>query len=188
MQALMHTYFVETPLAYTGDALRSHWIYNSFDLLGDAVVAYCGRCHVELSEMVDLADVHEQASIYSENMLHFIIEHFQTSLEVMVLRQRLLTAQIKDALTDLTGKSFRRDGDDIYEGEYKLSVSIATVSPVSGLMHLGLNISSQNTPVPTRGLADYGIDPAVFAQRILQTYAAEIQNMRQAVCKVRAVS
>ena len=184
----MHTYFVKESLKYTGDYLSSHWIYNTFELLGDAAVVFCGPCDVQLAEMVDLADVHEQASIYSENMLHFIVEHFQTPLEVMVLRQRLLTSQIKDLLAELTGNVFKRKGDDIYDGKYKLSVSIATVSPVSAVMHFGVNISSANTPVLTKGLNDYGIDPKDFGLKIMKIYADELQNMREATCKVRAVS
>lgn len=183
----MHTHFIADPLTYTGDFLKSHWIYNTYKLLGDAAVAFEGPCNVDLSEMVDLADVHEEASIYSEQMLHFIVEHFHASLEVMVLRQRLLTAQIRDLLEASGVNGIQRQGDDLYEGPYKLSVSIATLSPVSGLIHFGINISSRNTPVPTRGLADYGLAPDLFAHQVLKNYAEELQNIAQASCKVRAV-
>lgn len=184
----MHTRFITDSLAYTGDFLRSHWIYNTHGLLGDAAVAFEGPCHVDLSEMVDLADVHDQASIYSEHMLHFIVEHFHTSLEVMVLRQRLLTAQIRDLLEASGIQEIQRQGDDLYDGAYKLSVSIATLSPVSGVMHFGINVSSANTPVPTRGLADYGLVPEIFAHQVLKTYTEELANIQAATCKVRAVT
>lgn len=183
----MHTRFITDPLTYTGDFLRSHWIYNTYGLLGDAAVAFEGPCNVNLSEMVDLADVHEQASIYSEHMLHFIVEHFHTPLEIMVLRQRLLTAQIRDLLEASGVKGVQRQGDDLYAGEYKLSVSIATLSPVSGVIHFGINILSHNTPVPTRGLSDYGLVPEHFAHQVLKTYVEELQNIQEATCKVRAV-
>jgi uncharacterized protein len=183
----MHTRFITDSLTYTGDFLRSHWIYNTYELLGDAAVAFTGPCNVDLSEMVDLADVHEQASIYSEHMLHFIVEHFHTPLEVMVLRQRLFTAQIRDLLEASGVQNIQRQGDDLYDGAYKLSVSIATLSPVSGVMHFGINVSSQNTPVPTRGLSDYGLVPDLFAHQVLKTYAEELHNIQEATCKVRAV-
>lgn len=183
----MHTRFVTDTLTYTGDFLRSHWIYNTYGLMGDAAVAFKGPCNVDLSEMVDLADVRELASIYSEQMLHFIVEHFHTPLEVMVLRQRLLTAQIRDLLEASGIKSIQRQGDDLYDGADKLSVSIATLSPVSGVIHFGINISSQNTPVSTRGLADYGLAPDLFAHQVLKNYAEELVNIQQATCKVRAV-
>jgi hypothetical protein len=64
-------------------------------------------------------------------------------------------------------------------------VSIASVSPVSALIHAGINISSRSTPVPTRGLADYGIEPAAFAKEVLAGYSAECEGLLRARCKVR---
>jgi hypothetical protein len=55
---------------------------------------------------------------------------------------------------------------------------------VSALIHAGINISSRNTPVPTRGLADYGIEPRAFAEEILAAYAAECESAWRARCKV----
>jgi hypothetical protein len=185
----MQIYLYSEPLSYQGPELRSHFIYNRFGLRGDALVAFAGPCQVTLHDMIDLEDVQANAPIFSEQMLHFLIEHFQTPLETMILRQRLLTAQIQTLLHrhyQLPG--ITRSGDDLYDGPNKLSVSIATVSPVSGLIHFGLNISSQNTPVPTRGLADYGIDWREFAQSVLDQYAAEDQAIRLALTKVRWVS
>lgn len=183
----MQTHFHSEPLPYLGPELTSHFIYNRFGLRGDAMVAFAGPCEVHLKDMVDLEDVHAQAPIYSEAMLHFLIEHFQTPLETMVVRQRLLTAQIQSLLFAAGQSQIRRQGDDLYDGQNKLSVSIATVSPVSGLIHFGINISSKNTPVPTRGLNDYGIDWQTFAQNVLQTYSEENHSIRNALTKVRWV-
>ena len=123
------------------------------------------------------------APIYSEQMLHFLIEHFQVDLPQMVLRQRLLTAQVHEYLRS-QGVNLRRDGDDLYDGDFKLSVSIATVSPVSGLIHFGLNISSANTPVPTRGLNDYGLEWQTVARDLLEIYRAESAGIQNACVKV----
>ena len=183
----MQHVILEQALTYTGHELRSHWIYSKFQIQGDACVAFAGPCEVHLEEMVDLADVHAESPIYSEQMLSLIIEHFQADLRSMVLRQRLLTAQAKDLLND-AGASVRRQGDDLYDGENKLSVSIATVSPVSGLIHFGINICSENTPVPTRGLADYGIAWQGFARDLVQGYVAEERSMQEALVKVRWVN
>jgi len=184
----MQIHFHAEPLAYQGPELTSHFIYNRFGLRGDAMVAFAGPCEVHLKDMVDLEDVHADAPIYSESMLHFLIEHFQTPLETMVLRQRLLTAQIQTHLQAAGQTQVRRSGDDLYDGSNKLSVSIATVSPVSGLIHFGINLSSQNTPVPTRGLNDYGIEWQGFAQVILTAYLDEDRSIRQALTKVRWVA
>lgn len=184
----MHIHLLQEPLAYTGAELRSHWIYGRLGLQGDAAVAFAGPCEVHLSEMVDLADVHANAPIYSESMLSVIIEHFQADLRSMILRQRLLTAQVKDLLHAKGVKSVTRSGDDLYDGDRKLSVSIATVSPVSGLIHFGINIRSDNTPVLTRGLADYDLDWRDFASELLKNYAAEEAGIGVALVKVRWVN
>jgi hypothetical protein len=69
----------------------------------------------------------------------------------------------------------------------KLSVSIATASPVSTLIHTGFNIETEGTPVPTAGLAEQGVDIPAFAAEVLRRYAAEVQDIWLARCKVRAV-
>lgn len=183
----MHLRVLDEACAYTGSELRSHWIYSTLGLQGDAAVAFAGPCEVKLGEMVDLADVHANAPIYSEQMLSVIIEHFQADLRSMVLRQRLLTAQVKDLLQSKGVTGVRRSGDDLYDGEHKLSVSIATVSPVSGLIHFGINISSLNTPVKTKGLADYDLDWRSFAEEILAGYSGEEAGIQGALVKVRWV-
>ena len=184
----MHTYLHPDPLAYTGPQLSSHFIYRTFGLRGDTIAAFAGPCQVATPEMVDLEDVHAGLHIYSEHMLHFLVEHFEAPLRMMVLRQRLLTTQMQQILQQHGVTHLRRSGDDLYDQEAKLSVSIATVSPVSGLIHFGINISSHNTPIPTRGLSDYGIDWHIFAAQVLETYAQEEHAIGQAVAKVRWVS
>ncbi|AQS59125.1 DUF366 family protein [Desulforamulus ferrireducens] len=185
---LIHT--VEQPLTYDGRQLSSLFAFRNFGLQGDSVVIFRGGCQVALTEMVDLADVRANAPIYSEDMLHFIIEHFEQDLEKTVIRQRLLIAIIKDVLQDKTGSQLTRRGDDLYLGTNKLSVSIATASPVSTMIHTGLNISSQNTPVPTVGLADLGLkegDILSLGRSIAEAYVAETNSIHLARCKVRGV-
>jgi hypothetical protein len=140
--------------------------------------------------MVDLEDVKNNAPIYSEKMLHFIIEHFDLDLEKTIIRQRLLIAIIKDVVQQLTGNVLRRDGDDLFNNKKKLSVSIATLTPVSTMIHTGLNILSDNVPVPAVGLADLGLAldkvPALGAD-ICGLYAKEYDEISMARCKVRGV-
>jgi hypothetical protein len=193
----IHVKFVEKEIAYSGEQLRSHWAYRSFDLLGDSAVAFVGPCDVRPEFMKDVEDLKAASRIYSEEMLHFIVEHFSCALDMAVLRQRLLMAIMAENLNrrDLKGglarRSFSeggrvtRSGSDLYDGKFKLTVSIASVSPVSALIHAGINISSRNTPVPTRGLADYGIEPRAFAEEVLAVYSAECEGLLRARCKVR---
>ena len=80
-----------------------------------------------------------------------------------------------------------RLGDDLFEGDRKLSVSIATLTPVSTMIHLGINISSEHTPVPTKGLLEYGVDPVELAEAVMNQYMAELRMLAVARSKVKGV-
>jgi len=184
----LKTLFVDEQIKYTGEQLRSLWAYMNFNLKGDCIVAFVGGCDVDLTEMVDMADVKEEAKIFSRSMLHFIVEHFDTDLEKAILRQRLLVEIARCAINEMLGRdALRREGDDLFDGDRKLSVSIATASPVSTLIHFGLNISSRDTPVPTVGLEDYKIAPRKLADVIMERYAREMDEIDEARAKVRGV-
>jgi len=190
----MHTRLItDRQIAYDGRQLVPHWIYRNFDLLGDAAVAFIGPCRVDLSEMVDIEDVKAASPIYSPLMLHVIAEFFSGNLHQTVYCQRLLIVTAKELLETLTERRVTRKGDDLYlpraDGSPgKLSVSIATGSATSTLIHTGLNIETEGTPVPTVGLAELGIDVPAFASEVLRRYADEVQDIWLARCKVRAVS
>ena len=81
----------------------------------------------------------------------------------------------------------RREGDDIYWGEKKLNISIATVSPVSALIHFAINIVNEGTPVATCALQDFNIEPQMFAEKILTALKAELESMDEATQKVHWV-
>lgn len=183
---LLTTKLLAEPLAYTGEQLRSHWAYRSFDCIGDSAVAFIGPCDVAAEHMRDVEDLRAGSKIYSEKMLHFIIEHFNLGLNEMIWRQRAFISLIAEELgRRLPSVTIRRAGSDLYDGEKKLTVSIASVSPVSALIHAGINVSSRNTPVPTRGLEDYGIPPEEFARAILESYEKDCLSAWRARCKVR---
>ncbi|MGI6493124.1 MAG: DUF366 family protein [Pelotomaculum sp.] len=180
--------FLPDIITYDGTQLSSHWAFRTQGILGDSIVSFQGPCRVMLAEMVDLEDVRKNAPIFSHNMLHFIVEHFDTDLEKMILRQRMLMAIIKDVLMEKHGAKLIRNGDDLYEGDKKLSVSIATLTPVSTMVHTGLNIVSKDTPVKTVSLKDLGIkdeDIEPLGNLICSRYSAEIKEISLARCKVR---
>lgn len=184
----MNYYLEPKPLNYDGSQLQSLFAYKNFGLMGDSVCVFRGACRVEQNEMVDMQDVLAKDWIYSEDMLHFIIEHFEMDLEKTIVRQRLLIATIKEELEKLGVKTLRRSGDDLYEEEKKLSVSISTLSPVSSMIHCGLNVSNQNTPIPTIGLNNFKIQNVLeFGESVAKNYCAEFLSMRLARCKVRGV-
>lgn len=179
--------------SYDGRQLAPHWIYRQHDLLGDAIVAWRGECDVKLTEMVDIEDVKANAPIYSPQMVHFIAEFFDLDLEKTVYRQRLLIVTAKEWLEERLSQRVERHGDDLYllrpkDGQRgKLSVSIATTSATSTLIHTGFNVVSEGTPVPTVGLNDLGVEPDTFAQAVLERYTAEVEDIWLARCKVRPV-
>jgi hypothetical protein len=175
-------------LVYTGEQLRSGFAYTVFGVLGDSIVAFRGPCNVKKEKIVDIEDLKEGNRIYSENMLHFIVEHHDTDLEKAVLRQLVLTCIVRDILNrHLDESRVNRVHTDLYDGDAKLSVSVATLTPLSSVIHFGVNITSTNTPVKTKGLVDYGIDPLDFARSVVEEYTAEIDNLHEARCKVRWV-
>lgn len=182
----MQSRFITEQITYTGDELRSHWIYEKTGLLDEAIVAFRGPAQVETEHLVDLADKEQGAFIFSQDMLHFIVEHFDCDLEKAILRQRILVGILKDELRR-TKVPIEQRGDDLYDGQKKLSVSIATLSPISTLIHVGINISPRGTPIETKGLADYDIDPDSFARVVLARYCQEIEAIRLARCKVKGV-
>lgn len=184
----MQYHIHRNPLNYDGSQLQSLFTYKNFGLMGDSVTVFRGSCRVEQREMVDMEDVAAQDWIYSEDMLHFIVEHFDMDLEKTIIRQRLLIATIKEELETLGVSSLKRSGDDLYEGDKKLSVSIATLSPVSTLIHCGLNVLNHNTPIPTIGLSNLRIPNILeFGESVAKHYCSEVLSMRLARCKVRGV-
>lgn len=184
----MKTLFIDEEIKYIGSQLAPHWIYKNFKIQGDAIVAFCGECEVKLTEMVDIEDVINNEPIYSKYMLSFISEQFNVELVEGVFRQRLLMCCIKEAL-EKRGFKVSRNGDDLFVNDKKLSVSIATKSITSVLIHTGVNILSEGAPIPVSGLeSDLGIkDVKEFAQEVMAAYSEEIDDIVLASTKVRGV-
>ncbi|MEW6553277.1 MAG: DUF366 family protein [Actinomycetota bacterium] len=185
-------------ITYDGSQLRSLYAYSEYDVQGDSILAFRGPCRVGVEDLVDMEDRKNRAEIGSEEMAHFLIEMFDTDLDRAVVMQRLFLCVVKDVIEELKPELFIvRKGDDLYieveveEGEEenrKLTVSVATVSPVSTLIHLGINVSSDNTPVPTLGLEDLDVPVDDFILKVLQGFIGEVKGIEEARCKVRGVS
>ncbi|MCX7599054.1 MAG: DUF366 family protein [Armatimonadetes bacterium] len=183
----MRVVHIGEPLTYDGTQLRSHWIYETTGAEGDALAWFVGPCRVASQALVDLADRRAGHEILAASMLHLLVEHFDQDLEVGIVRQRLLVAIAADVVRSSVGVAVERQGDDLFVADRKLSVSIATVSPVSVLIHLGINVDPSGAPVPAVGLAELGVAPSEAGQEIAQRYAGEIADIRAARAKVRWV-
>ncbi len=184
----MLTKLIDEEIKYIGSQLQPHWIYKNFKMQGDAIVAFIGECEVKLTEMVDIEDVINNEPIYSKSMLSFITEQFNIDLVEGVFRQRLLICIIKELL-EKRGIFVVRNGDDLMIDGRKLSVSIATKSTTSILIHTGLNIDSEGAPVKASGLtSELGItDIKEFANEVMEAYAEELKDIELASTKVRGV-
>jgi len=173
-------------VAYTGAELRGGWVVERTGLRGDAAAAFVGPCHVPNENLVDLDDARAGEFIRAASMAHVIVEHPGCTLEVAVLRQRLLVTILADALAG-EGKLARRDGDDIYYDGRKLTVSIAAPSPASCVIHLGINVDPDGAPVPAVGLCEMGLDARRVLESLLVRYARELATVAHATTKVRTV-
>ena len=126
---------------YDGSQIYSLWAFNNFGVLDDSVAVFRGSCDVKIEHMIDLEDRRANESIQSEDMVSFIIEHFDsTDLKLIYARQRLFTAIVREYLAGI-GVQTTRQGDDLFLKGKKLTVSIASTSAVSQKIHFGINVS-----------------------------------------------
>ena len=184
----MQTRLLDQEIAYTGAQLRSGWISKQSGLTGDAAVAFLGPCDIRPEHMVDTVDLEASARIASPRMLHIIVEHPGLDLIHITVRQRLLMAIAGELINAHLGETLvRREGDDLYLRDRKLSVSVATVSPTSGLIHSGFNVRGEGAPVPAIGLEELGLDPRRCAELLLSAYSDEIAALKAAAAKVKRV-
>lgn len=185
----MKNLFIDKEIKYTGKELFPHWIYKNFALKGSAVVAFVGPVDVKVSELVDIEDVIQNDPIASDKMLNFIIEDFECSFETMISNQRLFICILKETLESNYDIKLTRTGDDLFYNSKKLSVSIATKSITSNLIHTALNIAVTGTPIPVSSLEEIGVvDVKAFATVIMERFCFEIEDMKFAKAKVRGVS
>ena len=110
---IMKYIVLHKPLNYNGSQLQSLFTYKNFGLMGDSMCIFRGTCHVEQNEMIDMEDVLAQNWIYSEDRLHFIVEHFEMDLEKTIIRQRLLMSTIKEELEKYGVTTLSRRGEDL---------------------------------------------------------------------------
>jgi hypothetical protein len=188
----MQTHFIEKKMTYDGSQLRSLFAYLDHGVLGPSIISWVGPCNIPFAHMVDGEDLLARAVIEGNEMLHFIIEFFDRDLFSGVAVQRLFASICRDHLAEkakfvLGDKNLRRDGDDIYLDDRKLSISIATKSPVSTMIHFAMNVTNEGTPVKTLALADLKLDAETVAEEIMVIFRKEYLDIVTATQKVRPV-
>lgn len=183
----MRTTFIKKRIDYDGSQLRSGFARDAAGIKGDSIVAFIGPAAVK-EHMVDLEDKKNKEFIYSDSMLHFIIEHMDRDLEKTVLRKRLFLSMIMDALKETSGrKTMFRDANGIYIGKRKLTVAVATFSPASTLIHIGLNITTKGAPIRVACLKELGFAPKRFALKMMRRYHNEMGSVKASTKKVKGV-
>lgn len=186
----MFSYFFEDNIKYTGKELRPHYIYRKTGKMGDGIISFIGECDVPINHMVDIEDVLSDSPIYSKMMLHFIAEVFNIDLYNGVLLQRLLVVKaielIRENCPDI---NIKRNGDDIFINGKKASVSIASKSLTSILIHFAINIESEGAIIEVSSLKDDTSisDYKQFAKSLMLSYISEIEDIKLATTKVLGV-
>ncbi len=186
--AIIQTRFVADRIHYDGTQMAAQWAFRKFAVAGDSLIAFEGSCEVKPDTMLDLEDLQAGSVIRGPHMLHFIAEHFDLDLEKAVWRQRLLASLAREELERRLQRVLERDGDDLFDGKRKLSISIAALTGVSSKIHFALNVKeAKGVGVPTQGLNAYRIKPREFGEALLGAYRREVETIHLARVKARPV-
>lgn len=180
------TKFLAGTHAYDGSPLSGHWAYRTHGIQGDSLLAFEGPCEVTVEALADLEDARRKAFIRSARMLHFVLELFGPDLEQAVARQWLMASTAADEINRrLKRPAVERDGNDLWVGKRKLSVSIAAPTGASVKVHLGLNVDPAGAPVPAVGLGELKLPARHLGLALLERFADDHQRMRKSRSKVR---
>jgi hypothetical protein len=183
---------INTPGKYDGSQITPGWAAAEFKLNKneDSIVVMRGPMDVKCDEMVDLEDLRNGEEIRGDDLVHFIVEHHDSNnVEIAYLRQRLFTCIACEVLSENEIKISRK-GDDLFYGNKKLSVSVATSGENSIKFHFGINVTSKGTPdyLETAGLNELGFDEDKIKKlsgEICEKYAHEIKKIKSDIKKTK---
>jgi len=155
-----------------------------FDLSGDSIVGFIGPCQILPEYVTDLREPRTKRQPGSGRMLHLVAEHFGCDLLKTLLYQRLLLGIAKDKLNHrLGGDVLQIWGDDICDGNKRVTVSSATVNTLSGKIHLGINVEASEA----KGLKDYDLNPKELGEVIMDQYRLEVFRINQKLSTTKSV-
>ncbi len=183
-KATIKSLFVEEELPFTGEGLKPHWAFLNYDLAGDSIVAFIGAYQVSPEYTSDLREFKKGGEFKGSKLLHLIVEHFGCDLLETLLYERLLLGIAKDKLNHrLGGDILQIWGDDICDGNKRVTTSSATVNTLSGKIHLGINIESGEA----KGLKDYHVSPRELGEVIMDQYRLEVFRIDQKLSTTKSV-
>ena len=147
---------VDEIFEYDGSQINPSWAFQEFGIFGSSIVTWIGPVNIAPDNLKDFADVGlEIKSNYMANIICEFFDQQPPNMRVAYLRQRLLVMIFREILTEY-GIATKREGDDIFVCNRKLSISIASVSLSSSKIHFAFNLEDKGTPddVETIGLYD----------------------------------
>lgn len=177
-------------IKYDGSQIAPLWAYG-IGIKGDSIVVFHGPMDVTFENMKDLEDEKAGKTITGDNLIHIIVERFDSpaSMRLAYYMQRLLIICIRDVLMN-HGIITTRSGDDLFVDGRKLTVSIATAGVSSEKIHCGINITTRGTPpeVKTTALTDLGIKEwRAIAQEIAETFVHEVEDIEGDIVKTKSL-
>ncbi len=176
-------------LNYDGSQLQHAFAYKKAAVLGPTIAFFRGSADVK-DHLVDLEDKLANDFIKSADMWHFIIEIPDATITEAVALQRLFICLCIEMLEQMNNDVvYERRGDDIIVNGKKLSVSIATLSRFSALIHVGINITvGDGCPVDAIGLSDFIASTNThFEIEMANAFKEEYDDIKNATYKVTMV-
>ena len=189
---------VDEIFEYDGSQINPSWAFQEFGIYGSSIVTWIGPVNITPDNLKDFADV--GLEIKSNHMANFICEFFDQqppNMRIAYLRQRLLVMIFREILTEY-GVQTKREGDDIFVDNGKLSISIASVSLSSAKIHFALNLEDKGTPddVETIGLFDIRVnDKQIFnndnllelINKTVSRYIDELETIENDISKTKVL-
>ena len=173
----------------SGDEMLPHWAYRNFGLLGDSIVAFIGEFKVPPERWIDLESIMHDRRLPDTDMLHFVVEHFDNNLREGMLRQYVLVSILEEKLLHRIpndGHKLVRLGDDLFDGENRLSITAAGCTLVSVKLHMGIYLEAG----PARGvhgLGAYGVDPMELADVVISQYRTEMRRLSEKAWRMKPI-
>ena len=189
---------VDEIFEYDVSQINPSWAFQEFGIYGSSVITWIGPVNITPDNLKDFADV--GLEIKSNYMANFICEFFDQqppNMRIAYLRQRLLVMIFREILTEY-GVKTKREGDDIFVDERKLSISIASISLSSAKIHFALNLEDKGTPddVDTIGLYDITVNgQQIFTEdnllelinRTVSKFIEELETIENDISKTKVL-
>ena len=169
----MKSIYLESQITFNGQQLEQNWIQETTNSNDDVMIAFEGPTKLILNDTPHT--ILENADVFlNPKMLHFIVQHSNTTYKELFLHQRLLINILNQNLPPHT----HHKALNIYYKEKQLSITHLQVNDNASIFHVGLFLKSEKKP-PIQGLEKFKFDIKPFAAAIMQTYVREIALIPQ---------